>query len=403
MLAKVGTLKERVRRGNNFKNCRLLMKLLFALFLLVLVYYGSLFWSFSTDVSGWQVEESSPIPRFEGPGALVNDRLYTFFGYKEYLADSHTLVATNNVSSLDLKTMKWSTHAPSPFIGTHLNAAVDRGLVYFVGGFEGNHPGPAVDYFSIYDSETDTWTEGPALPEKRGGGALVKSGRYLHYIGGYFAAMEEPSSEDHWAINLDNLNEGWKKRAPLPVSRGHAGTVSLNGVIYIIGGSFTHHPSWIDTTLVHRYNPHENSWDEAAALPYPLSHIEPGTFVHNDLIYVAGGRNGDSGCLSEHEVDDILAYDAGINKWSLVEKLPVPLRAPVFLIHNKRAIVTTGSTHWAQNPIATTWSKECCDSSRMNLKLITKILHKEIALKLPFRLQKWLGLKSVAGLNSESS
>ena len=90
-----------------------------------------------------------------------------------------------------------------PVAITHLNPAVDGTAIWFAGGFLGNHPGPTSNAVWRYDTVTDQWSAGPPLPAARGGGGLVRVGRRLHYIGGYFAALEEPSSPDHWALALD--------------------------------------------------------------------------------------------------------------------------------------------------------------------------------------------------------
>src|SRR6185295_8480599 len=100
-------------------------------------------------------------------------------------------------------------------------------FIWFAGGFMGNHPGPTLRSVWKYDVVSDSWIEGPPLPEARGGGGLVRVGRVLHYVGGHYAAMQETAAGDHWTLSLDSGTE-WIRRAPLPVPRGHFGIIALN-------------------------------------------------------------------------------------------------------------------------------------------------------------------------------
>lgn len=384
---------------------RLMRKLAYLIFVLAAIFYGSLYWSFSPNSTQWQELAVSTTARFEGPGVQVGDRLYLFFGYDDYLEDEHTLVATNDVSSYDPKTDEWTRHAPGPFTGTHVIGAYDGTHVWFAGGFSGNHPGTTVATVWKYDPASDQWEAGPPLPAPVGGGSFVSIQNELHYISGYFAAEEEPATDYHWVLDVDSPENGWRSEPPLPLLRGHAGTVAIGDYIYIIGGSLTHHPTWIDSSKVHRYDVRDDTWTELADMPYPTSHFEPGTMVRNGDIYIAGGRNGASRKLSELEVQDILVYRTGTNQWQLAGSLPQPLRAPVAHFLDGRLIVTTGSTYYANQAIDTTYGIVCdtgksllCDpnvevSSLDQLKLATKSFHKRLAARLPWRVQSVLGLK----------
>ena len=74
----------------------------------------------------------------------------------------------------------------------------------------------------------------------------------------------------------------------MPVPRNHFATVVHDGLIYAIGGQFTHGGcggGTPDTNLVHTFNPDTNIWTQKASLPAIQSHIEPSTFVYKGAIY----------------------------------------------------------------------------------------------------------------------
>lgn len=378
------------------------------LVLLAPIFYGGLFWAFSLSSANWQVGAPIPLPRFEGPAAVVDGKLYVFGGFID-----HVLRATNQAHVYDPALDRWSRIGDMPISVTHLNTAVDGQTIWFAGGFRGNHPGEPLRSVWKYDVASDIWSEGPPLPEARGGGGLVRVGRALHYIGGYYYALQEPAAADHWTLLLDGGKE-WSCRSSLPVPRGHFGIVALDEKVYVIGGSLTHHPSYVDTALVHVYDPKQDQWKRLANLPSPRSHCEPGTFVFNGRIFIVGGRDSESRALSEGEMADITSYDATKDEWTELRSLPYPLRAPVAQVIGERLVVTTGSTFMAEKPQSTTllasWTPapgSICNPSgfeafQLRFKGRVKSAFKSVARALPWRIQMWMGLERfVAHAGSE--
>jgi N-acetylneuraminic acid mutarotase len=110
----------------------------------------------------------------------------------------------------------------------------------------------------------------------------------------------------------------------LPNARNHLGAVALDGLIYAIGGQHGHDGGNVeDIAPLHAYDSTTDTWKELAPLPYGRSHFEPGTFVVDGSIAIAGGRSKDSAALY-----DVTAYDPRTNQWRQVVSLYAPLRAP---------------------------------------------------------------------------
>jgi Kelch motif/Galactose oxidase, central domain len=373
----------------------------------VLLLYLALRVAFTPVPDAWNAAAPSPIPLFESPSAVVAGKLYTFGGFSEHRPAEKLLVATNQAHVYDPGTDRWTRLADMPTPVTHLNPAVDGSAIWFAGGFQGNHPGPAITDVWKYDTESDRWSPGPPLPEARGGGGLVRVGRTLHYFGGYYAALEEPSSSDHWALALDG-GTAWEKRAPLPVSRGHFGTVAHDDQVYVIGGSLTHHPNTRDCDLVDAYDARNDTWRSLAKLPYPRSHFEPGTFLFDGWIVIVGGRDDQSKTLSQMELSDVTAYDIAADTWREVGTLPHPIRAPVAQVIGDRLIVSGGSVFWAQEPQTQTFTVSCTRDAgsycapggwrafRLELASELRSVSKAIARVTPWRLQLPLGLDRIA-------
>src|SRR5678809_1095675 len=84
-------------------------------------------------------------------------------------------------------------------------------------------------------------------------------------------------------------------------------------------------PYTIDVALVQRYDPATDRWTDVASLPFPLSHIEPGTFVRDGHIIVVGGRSRPT----RHDmVRTILEYFPEVNAWRALPPLPEGRYAP---------------------------------------------------------------------------
>lgn len=283
-------------------------------------------------IAPWSFRARAPAPRYEALTAVVEGRLLVFGGFY-----NDRIQASARVDEYDPATDRWRRLGDMPAPITHTMAAVVDGEVWIAGGFVGDHPGPATDQVWRYSPREDRWTPGPPLPVARGGGALLaRPDGTLHFFGGWLPDRKT-DSPDHW--RLARGDSAWVPQAPMPDPRGHMGAAELGGMLYAIGGCFTHDPVPIDVALVHRYDPATDTWTRVATLPDARSHIEPGTFVHGGRIYIAGGRSVPGGKPS---VDEILSYDPGTDTWSFAFTMPRGLLAPVAEALGDRVFVTNG-------------------------------------------------------------
>ena len=101
----------------------------------------------------------------------------------------------------------------------------------------------------------------------------------------------------------------WFAMAPMPTARLGLATVSVNGLIYAIGG--VNNNTVVNT--VEAYNPSTNTWSTAASMP--TARFGLAAAVANGKIYAIGGGNQAS--LSTVEV-----YDPSTNTWSTAAPLP---------------------------------------------------------------------------------
>jgi len=322
---------------------------------------------------------AAPLARFESGVAVVAGRMYILGGHTE-----PDLVATEKVYRYDVAADRWDRRADVPVAISHVTAAVvENRYIWLVGGFVGQHPGEGIRESHRYDTVDDRWEQGPPLPEARASGGLVTHDGRLHYFGG-LDADRHTNHADHWILD-SAVATGWERVAPVPVGRTHAAATVSAGQIYAIGGHFGHdvpgQPGRIaaepDLDVVHRYDPAADAWEEVAPLPYRRSHCEPSTVVHEGRIYCVGGRsNSPLGvCLREDRplavrlarivrkvarrasrrktsggVEDIICYDPGEDRWSVVGSVGQELYAPAASVVDGELIVTNGGRQLWRDP-----------------------------------------------------
>lgn len=298
--------------------------------------------------AGWKQDAAAPIKLFEAMGAVAGDKIYLFAGFINSRID-----VTDQYEMYDPATNHWSVLGNAPIPESHVGTATDGTTVYFAGGFRGHWRGqntPTSADFWMYDTQSNTWTQGPSLPDSRGAGGLVLVDRTLHFFGGLMPdGMTD--SDDHWTLNLDNQAAGWASAAPMPDARNHLGYASVGGKVYAIGGQHVLDESGGVDATVNVYDPATDTWDTAAPLPLRRSHLHNSTFVYNDKIYCIGGTDFGGNASSQ-----ILTYDPVANQWTNVGRLPTARAATVARAIGDNLIVTTG-TPTGVLPQNNTWSR----------------------------------------------
>jgi len=106
--------------------------------------------------------------------------------------------------------------------------AVD-GAIYVMGGVA---DGQALSRVDVFDIETETWSEGPALPAARFGAAASVLDGVIHLSGGR-AGTEETLAEH---LTLDPALGVWRRGPNLPSPRSAAVSAAVNDAVYVIGG-----------------------------------------------------------------------------------------------------------------------------------------------------------------------
>ncbi len=178
-------------------------------------------WSWSTESYIWQSEIAMPGSKADFALVPLDGQLYAIGG----LHDDETVFA------FDPEAREWdSLDAPAGVTRRAAATLAVDGRIHVIGGISAD--GASIRH-DIFDPESGSWSEGPALPEARSGSAVALYQGRVHLFGGQ-SADGRTTLQTHisWAPG----ETGWTAEADLPAPRTGADAVVLERGIFLVGG-----------------------------------------------------------------------------------------------------------------------------------------------------------------------
>lgn len=284
----------------------------------------------------WEVEGQMPVARSFGAWAELPDgRIFMAMGY-----DTLGTGSMNDSWLLDPYTMVFTRLADSPRKASSSTATYLAGNVYTFGGVDGG----SVDEVLIYDTSTDEWTVGPALPQSgthmrsvainertillvgnegtgmekcyefdvvseefrsvpdlpdgRAGGTLVMMGSTAYYFGGWGAGSV--MSDD--IFSYDTVYKYWYQVGDLPAPRaGMAGVAGSDGLIYLLGGALVSAWNGLNTEDAIAWDPETRSIVDLPDLPHQVRYAAAFELSDGRIMYL-GGHDPAETSLDVHSI-----------------------------------------------------------------------------------------------------
>jgi N-acetylneuraminic acid mutarotase len=202
-------------------------------------------------------------------------------------------------------------------------------LNYLVGG---QQSGAAT--LEIYNSATNTWTTGPALPASRHHVQPVVVNGKIYVIGG-LTGFPGPSLNTVLMFDPANSAAGWQSRANLPTSRGAMGCAADGVRIYCAGG-LSSTASNTAIAVMEVYNTVSNTWTALAPMPRKRDHFQAA--IIGGKFYAVSGR--DTEIVNTTAAADV--YDIASNTWSSIAPLPTPRGGYAAAVVQGRLLVISG-------------------------------------------------------------
>ncbi len=205
------------------------------------------------------------------------------------------------MNAFDPVSKQWSEVAQPPVEMHHIQAVALKSDIWIVGAFQGNYPGEtSLGKAYRYDVTGNVWHEGPALSRPRGSNAAVTYNGKLYMVcgsnGGHTGGFQA------WFDELDPNTGNWKQLADAPHARDHIQGAVVGTKLYIAGGRQTETGHDVDRPVpeVDVYDFVTEMWSTLAAkLPTPRS--DAASVAIGDWVLIIGGEGARPEAFNEVE------------------------------------------------------------------------------------------------------
>ncbi|AUP80497.1 Kelch repeat-containing protein [Flavivirga eckloniae] len=226
---------------------------------------------------------SAPIARHEAAFVNVGDKFFLLGGR-----------GIRHVSIFDTKTQKWTSGKKPPIEFHHFQPIAFQDNIYIIGALTGKYPAETpVEYVYMYNTTTDTWVKGDAIPKDR--------------------------------------------------LRGSTGNVLKDGVVYIScgisNGHISGHKKWLDS-----YNLKTGAWEVLPDAPRARDHFQ--AVESDNKIYVLAGRLSKAPNATFNEtIGEVDVYDIKTKTWVTLDKeIPTQRAGNIALLYHDDVLVIGGES-----------------------------------------------------------
>jgi len=316
---------------------------------------GILFFIFSLiaqkDDGHWEMVKSAdgsePVQRHEAAFIAVGKKFYLLGGRD-----------IRPVSIFDTQTQSWSEGAAPPLEMHHLQPVVYDKKIYILGALTGPYPGETpVPNIYIYDPEKDLWQKGDPIPEdrQRGSTGTVVYKNKIYMVCG----IKDGHRGDHkkWLDEYDPETGEWATLPDAPRARDHFQASVVKNKLYVLGGRRSDAPDNVfgnKEAKVDVYDFRTQTW---TTLEEPLPTTRAGSFnaVLGKQIAVIGGESGDQR-LAHNEVE---ALDTKNGSWTIFPPIPEGRHGTGAILHKKAVYIASGCGNRGGSPeLKTHWRYE---------------------------------------------
>lgn len=194
-----------------------------------------------------------------------------------------------------LESCSWREGSAAPFQVHHFQAIALDGDVYVVGALTNPFRSEyGVEHVMIYNVASDSWRQGPEIPEarRRGAAAAVLVGEWIYLLNGNTNGHR--GGFVNWADRMHVRSGKWEQLADSPHARDHVGAVHMDGKIIVAGGRRSGPPNVFQDVepAIDVYDIASNSWSTAANLPTTRAGVASAQY--RGLAVTMGGESGAS-------------------------------------------------------------------------------------------------------------
>jgi len=288
-------------------------------------YFYNACYEFDPATGKFTSKATMPTPRSRTSAVVFKNRILVFGGSSGFGNGNGQLYDPATDSWSRIECVIWERGI---WFGTTAND-----MVFLMGGRDEQVSTSSV--VDVYSDQWQTWVTGTSMLTPREGAFVAAVDGKLYVMGGRdnkgdpegqgepLASAErgtppatpptldftQPSSEPKIKIH-------WTPVAPLPKPRCYGAAITVNNIIYTIGG--LEDPLPYTGKLVEAYDPVANKWTSKA--PLPEGRFNFGAAAYKGKIYTFGGADTEL-----KVVDTVDVYDIASDTWQAkIAKLPFP-------------------------------------------------------------------------------
>lgn len=231
----------------------------------------------------------------------------------------------------------WTPLPPAPQAVFEGQGAVVQNTLYLLGGFN-TYDAQGTNQAALYDAEAQAWKAIAPLPEPLTHAGVLTVDDRIYVIGGFVGTHPGPMTDHVWIY--DTKTDTWSAGVPLPEPRAAGAAVLLGRQIHYIGGGVRTGETISQDAQDHWVLDIDNgkTWIEKAPLPNPRNHLSGA--VLNGAVYIIGGQHLEGEATDNQS--SVHKYDAGRDSWTNVASLPYPVShttASTITFHNKIFVI----------------------------------------------------------------
>jgi N-acetylneuraminic acid mutarotase len=179
--------------------------------------------------------------------SVVDGKIYAIGG-----TDGKGIVFST-VEEYDPARDTWTTKAPMPTARSGLSCSVVNGKIYAIGGqLEDERLATIFSTVEEYDPVTDTWTKKRDMPAPRANSSTSVVDDKIYCFGGS-ASVTMNGTHLSTVFQYDPATDTWTAKDDMPVRNGAMSTCTVDGRIYVIGGSLEPWPNEVALSTVWEY------------------------------------------------------------------------------------------------------------------------------------------------------
>jgi len=285
--------------------------------------------SFFEGTGSWAAKEDLPAGTSDFVAVTVGDKIY-LIGGQDVNGASMTVVREYDPVIDDYN----STKAALSVGRMRYGAAAVGTKIYVIGGLEVDDPFGDVNASNIqtphttfiYDTATDTWTDGPELIAGRSDLCAFAVGTKVYAVGGYTDFLSTLDSVE--VLDTSASSPAWAAAPSLPEARGDVTCAAAGGKGYAIGGFYDPTGTFAD---LDQFTEHvfeldvaggADAWTNKSSMPVAVGDKAAAALPDGSIVVIGGETHRNDGTESQTATHTSLQYYPAHDTW--VKKAPLP-------------------------------------------------------------------------------